>query len=36
MPFQSTLVVGYYTYESVHVLNIIVEDSKLGCNQLLT
>ncbi len=36
VPFQSTLVVGYSTYEPVLVLNPNATYSKLECNQLLT
>jgi hypothetical protein len=35
MPSRLALVVGYYTSESVPILNPIVVDSKLECNQLL-
>ncbi len=36
MPFQSTLVVGYYISKLVPVLNPNATYSKLECNQLLT
>jgi hypothetical protein len=35
VPFQSTLIVRYNTFEPVRVLNSIVKNSKLGRNQLL-
>jgi hypothetical protein len=36
MPFQSTPVVGYYTFKPILVLNLVIANSKLECNQLLT
>jgi hypothetical protein len=35
VPSRSTLVVGYYTFEPIPVLNPIATNSKLECNQLL-
>jgi hypothetical protein len=35
VPFQSTLIVGYYTFELVPILNPIATNSELEHNQLL-